>query len=85
MRKYLMPLVTAMALGCAAPAMAYDSGDVIAMQDAVAVATSLGLAAVSWVNFEGDQWRIEGRDPAGRWMTVWIDAYTGAVRGLNRW
>jgi len=43
--------------------MAYDSGDVISMHDAVAVATSLGLAAVSNVNFEGDQWEIEGRDP----------------------
>jgi Peptidase propeptide and YPEB domain len=85
MRKFLMPLVAAMALGCAAPAMAYDSGDVISMHDAVAVATSLGLAAVSYVNFEGDQWEIEGRDPAGRWMKVWVDAYTGEVRGLDRW
>jgi hypothetical protein len=55
MRKFLMPIVAAMALGCAAPAMAYDSGDVISMQDAVAVATDLGLAAVSHVEFEGDQ------------------------------
>jgi Peptidase propeptide and YPEB domain len=84
MRKFLMPLVAVMALGCAAPAMAFDSGDVISMQDAVAVATRLGLAAVSHVEFEGDQWEIEGRDPAGQWMKVWVDAYSGEVRGLDR-
>jgi Peptidase propeptide and YPEB domain len=84
MRKYLMPIVAAMALGCAAPAMAYDSGDVIAMQQALDVATSLGLVAVSHTSFEGDEWEIEGRDRAGQWMKVWVDAYTGEVRGLDR-
>ena len=84
MRKYLMPIVAALALGCAAPALAYDSGDLISMQDALDVATDLGLASVSHTNFEGDEWEIEGRDRAGQWMEVWVDAYTGEVRGVNR-
>jgi Peptidase propeptide and YPEB domain len=84
MRKFLMPIIAALALGCAAPAMAYDSGDVISMQDAVDVATSIGLAAVSHVEFEGDEWEIQGRDRAGEFMKVWVDAYSGVVRGLDR-
>jgi hypothetical protein len=84
MRKYLMPIVAALALGCAAPALAYDSGDLISMQDALDVATDLGLATVSHTNFEGDEWEIEGRDRAGQWMEVWVDAYTGEVRSVNR-
>jgi hypothetical protein len=84
MRKYLMPIVAALVLGCAAPALAYDSGDLISMQDALDVATELGLATVSHTNFEGDEWEIEGRDRAGQWMEVWVDAYTGEVRGVNR-
>jgi Peptidase propeptide and YPEB domain len=84
MRKYLMPIVAAVALGIATPAAAYDSGDLISMQDALDVATSLGLAAVSHTEFEGDEWEIEGRDRAGQWMKVWVDAYTGEVRGVDR-
>jgi hypothetical protein len=84
MRRYLMPIVAAMALGCAAPAMAYDSGDLISMQDALAVATDLGLATVSHTSFEGDEWEIQGRDSSGRYIEVWVDAYSGEVRGVNR-
>jgi hypothetical protein len=84
MRKYLMPIVAAIALGSAAPAAAYDSGDLISMQEALDVATDLGLATVSSTEFQGDQWEIEGRDRAGQYIEVWIDAYTGEVRGLNR-
>jgi hypothetical protein len=84
MRKYIIPIVAILALGIAEPAMAYDSGDLISMQDALDVATDLGLARVSHTEFEGDQWRIEGRDMSGRWMEVYVDATTGQVRGVNR-
>jgi hypothetical protein len=84
MRKYFIAIVAILALGIAEPAMAYDSGDLISMQDALDVATDLGLATVSNTEFEGDEWRVEGRDTSGRWMEVYVDATTGQVRFVNR-
>jgi hypothetical protein len=84
MRKYILAIAAVAALGVAEPAMAYDSGDLLSMQDALGVATSLGLATVSHTEFEGSQWRIEGRDISNRWMEVYIDANSGEVRSVNR-
>jgi hypothetical protein len=84
MRKYIIPIVAILALGIAEPAMAYDSGELISMQDALDVATDLGLATVSHTAFEGDEWWIDGRDISGRWMEVYVDATTGQVRFVNR-
>jgi hypothetical protein len=84
MRKYIMPIVAAMALGMATPAMAYDSGGVLSMQDALVVAEYIGMAAVSHTQFAGDKWEIQGRDRAGRYMEVAVDASTGDVLWVNR-
>jgi hypothetical protein len=84
MRKYIMPIVAVIALGMATPAMAYDSGGVLSMQDALAVAEDIGLTAVSHTQFAGDKWEIQGRDRAGRYMEVAVDASTGDVLWVNR-
>jgi len=84
MRKYMFPVAVAVALGMAAPAMAYDTGGLMSMQAAMDVAADLGLVSVSHTNFLGDEWDIEGRDTAGRYMEVYVDAATGDVRGVNR-
>ena len=84
MRKYIMPILAAAALGLTTPASAYDSGDFMSMQAALQVATDLGLATVSHTQFLGDEWKIEGRDISGRYMEVYVDANTGEVRGVNR-
>ena len=84
MRKYLMPIVAVLALGIAAPAAAYDSGSLISMQEALDVATDLGLVAVSHTQFAGDEWQIEGRDMSGRYMEVDVDATTGEVLNVDR-
>jgi hypothetical protein len=84
MRKYIMPIVAVVALGMATPAMAYDSGGLISMREALDVATDLGLATVSHTQFEGDEWQIEGRDTSGRYMEVYVDAATGDVRYVER-
>ena len=84
MRKYILPIAAAVALGTATPAMAYDSGGLMSMQAAIDVAADLGLVSVSHTNFLGDEWEIEGRDTAGRYMEVYVDAATGDVRGVNR-
>jgi peptidase YpeB-like protein len=84
MRKYIIPVATAVALGIATPAMAYDSGGLMSMQDAIGAAADLGLVSVSHTNFLGDEWEIEGRDTGGRHMEVYIDAASGDVRGVNR-
>lgn len=84
MRKYLLPTVAILALGAAAPAVAYDSGGLVSMQMALDIATNLGVTTVSDTEFLGNEWEIEGRDFSGRWMQVDVDARTGEVRNLER-
>jgi hypothetical protein len=84
MKKYILPLAAAISLGLAAPAMAYDSGDLISMQDALGVATDIGLVTVSDTEFAGNEWQIEGRDASGRYMEVDVDATTGDVLNVDR-
>ena len=84
MRKYIMPIVAVIALGMATPAMAYDAGGVLSIQEALVVAEDIGLAAVSHTQFAGDKWEIQGRDRAGRYMEVAVDASTGDVLWVNR-
>ncbi|MDH2345938.1 PepSY domain-containing protein [Bradyrhizobium sp. SSUT18] len=84
MRKLILPAIVAIGLGSAAPAMAYDTGDQVSMQAALDVATDIGVMTVSHTEFLGDEWQIEGRDRAGRWMQVYVDARTGEVRNVDR-
>lgn len=84
MRKFILPAIAALAIGAATPAMAYDSGDQISMETALDVASSLGIVTVSNTQFLGDEWEVEGRDRAGRWMQVDVDARTGEVRNVDR-
>jgi predicted small secreted protein len=84
MRKFIVPIVATVALGLAQPAIAYDSGDLISMEEALSVATDLGLVAVSHTEFAGDEWQIEGRDILGRYMEVDVDATTGEVLNVDR-
>ncbi|MBR0781511.1 PepSY domain-containing protein [Bradyrhizobium iriomotense] len=84
MRSFILPAIVAIGLGSAAPAMAYDTGDQISMQVALDVATDIGVVTVSHTQFLGDEWQIEGRDRAGRWMEVDVDARTGEVRNVDR-
>jgi hypothetical protein len=83
MRKYMIAAVAVAALGLAQPAVAYEA-DPISMQIALRVATDLGLSTVSYTEFTGDQWEIQGRDTSGRYMTLYVDAKTGEVRNLYR-
>jgi hypothetical protein len=84
MRKYIMPIFAVIVLGMATPAMAYDAGGLISLQEALGVATDIGLASVSHTQFAGDKWEIEGRDRAGRYIEVAVDAATGDVLWVNR-
>lgn len=83
MRKLILPVIVAIGLGSAAPAMAYDTGDQISMQAALDVATDIGVMTVSHTQFLGDEWEIDGRDRSGRWMEVYVDANTGDVRNVE--
>jgi uncharacterized membrane protein YkoI len=84
MRKFILPMVAVMTLGIATQARAYDSGDLVSMQRALAIATDLGLVTVSHTEFAGYEWQIEGRDLAGQYMEVDVDARTGAVLNVDR-
>ena len=83
MRKYMIAAVAVAALGLAQPAVAYEA-DPISMQIALRVATDLGLSTVSYTEFTGDQWEIQGLDTSGRYKTLYVDAKTGEVRNLYR-
>ncbi|QDW38900.1 hypothetical protein FFI89_018145 [Bradyrhizobium sp. KBS0727] len=88
MRKYIMPIVAVVALGMATPAitpaMAYDAGGILSMQEALEVAANTGLTTVSHTQFAGDKWEIQGRDRAGRYIEVAVEASTGDVLWVNR-
>ena len=84
MRKFILPVIVALGVGSAAPALAYDSGDQISMEAALDIATRLGVQTVSHTQFLGDEREIEGRDRTGRWMEVYVDASTGDVRNVER-
>jgi peptidase YpeB-like protein len=84
MKKFLMPIIAAVALGTATPAVAYDTGGLLSMQEALGVAEDTGLVAVSHTQFEGDKWEIEGRDGSGRYMKVAVDVNTGDVLWVDR-
>jgi hypothetical protein len=84
MQKYIVPIVAAVGLSIATPALAYDSGNFMSMQAALGVATDMGIATVSHTQFAGDEWQIEGRDVSGRYMEVDVDANTGEVLNVDR-
>lgn len=84
MRKCIVSLAAAAFLGAAPPALAYDSGSLLSMQEALGVAVEVGIAAVSDAEFAGYEWQIEGRDAAGQYMEVDVDATTGAVLNVDR-
>ena len=84
MRKYIMAIVTAGLLGSATSALAYDTGGLVSMEEALSVATDLGLATVTRAEFAGDEWQIEGRDRSGRYIEVDVDATTGEVLHVDR-
>ncbi|MEH6951505.1 PepSY domain-containing protein [Nitrobacter sp. NHB1] len=84
MRTYILSLAAAVSLGAAAPAMAYDTGSLLSMDEALGVAMDIGLATVSDTEFAGNEWQIEGRDISGQYMEVDVDANTGEVLNVDR-
>ncbi|MGA7808222.1 PepSY domain-containing protein [Bradyrhizobium sp.] len=84
MNKYILPAVASIALGIATPALAYDSGGLLSMQDALDLASDVGLVTVSHTEFAGDEWQIEGRDLSGRYMEVDVDPRSGEVINVDR-
>ncbi|MDB5620332.1 PepSY domain-containing protein [Tardiphaga sp.] len=98
-RKAMTPLVAAIAIGAATPVLAADFGSrpyvsgpplleapvgPFTLEQALAVASEIGVVTVSNTHFTGEQWEIEGRDSYGKWIEVDIDARTGEVRDVDR-
>ncbi|HEU4804432.1 MAG TPA: PepSY domain-containing protein [Nitrobacter sp.] len=84
MRTRTLFLIAAVSLGAVTPALAYDTGSLLSMDEALGVATAIGLASVSDAEFAGNEWQIEGRDISGRYMDVDVDATTGEVLNVDR-
>ena len=61
MRKYIIPIVAVIALASATPVMAYDTGGLLSMQEALDVATDIGLTTVSHTNLPA----INGKSRVG--------------------
>ncbi|MDE2241953.1 MAG: PepSY domain-containing protein [Bradyrhizobium sp.] len=83
MPKYIVPIVAAVGLSIATPALAYDSASQMSMDAAVDVAMDAGLATVSHTEFAGDEWQIEGRDVTGQYMEVDVEATTGRILNID--
>ena len=84
MQKYIVPVIAAIGLSVATPALAYDSASPMSMDAAVGIATDAGLATVSHTEFAGDEWQISGRDVTGEYMEVDVDAMNGRVLNVDR-
>jgi hypothetical protein len=96
MRKVMLPALAAVAIATPALAADYIPGQryvteapvvrvgPVTLQEALVVATQIGVVTVSNTNFDGDQWEIEGRDLNGKWIEVDVDARTGEVRDVDR-
>lgn len=100
LRKALLPMLAAGALGAAVPAMAADvyvsrapraavavpvmPVGPLTVEQAIQVAYRIGVVQVKNTHFDGDEWEIEGRDAYGKWIQVDVDARTGEVRNVDR-
>lgn len=97
LRKAMLPVVAALAIGVATPALSADyfprqpapravmvPAGPLTLQDALAVAAGIGVVTVKDTHFDGDEWEIEGRDAYGKWIQVDVDARTGEVRNVDR-
>ena len=98
MRRLALPLAT-LVIGAAAPAMAADyfvrepaprvavmpapSGP-LTLEQALAIAAGIGVVTVQNTHYDDDEWEIEGRDRANKWIKVDVDALTGEVRHVDR-
>jgi hypothetical protein len=84
MRKLLISGAAVVGLAMAGPALADEAGGFLSMQQALAVASDVGIMRVSETQFSDHEWQIEGRDVAGRYMEVDVDAATGEVVNVDR-
>lgn len=57
---------------------------VIGVQEAIAIARSVGLVHVEEVECDDDGWEVEGRDARGRDIEVEIEARTGCIKDVER-
>jgi len=96
-RKAMLPVLAAASIGAATPVLAADvyvgeryvrevpvAQGPVTLQEALVVASGIGVVTVQNTNFTGDQWEIEGRDANGKWIEVDVDARTGEVRDVDR-
>jgi hypothetical protein len=98
LRKTMLPLAAALTIGAAVPAMAADyfvrepapraavmvPAGPLTLQDALAIASGIGVVTVQNTHYDDNEWEIEGRDSYGKWIQVDIDARTGEVRNVDR-
>ena len=99
LRKAMVPAVL-LVMGAAAPAGAADylvgsrpvagapvvevPAGPLTLQDALVIASGVGVVTVQNTHFDDDQWEIEGRDRYGKWIQVDVDARTGEIRHVDR-
>ncbi len=97
LRSVMLPVLAAIAIGAATPVWAADIAysrpymtpvqapvGPVTLQQALVIASGIGVVTVQHTNFDGDQWEIEGRDDLGKWIEVDVDARTGEIRDVDR-
>ena len=94
----MLSLLAALAIGTATPVLAADyfpaqpyaqapverAVGPVTLQEALVVASQIGVVTVTKTNYDDDQWEIEGHDSQGKWIEVDVDARTGEVRNVDR-
>lgn len=84
MRTLLPALALASLIGLATPALA-DYGAPGSAQRAVFAAGAYGVVGISEIQYYDGRWQVQGRDPNGRSVTVYVDALTGAVTKVSHY
>ncbi|MDB5656861.1 MAG: hypothetical protein JWQ94_4474 [Tardiphaga sp.] len=95
LRQAMLPILATIAIGAATPVLAADvvvnppymtqaPVGPVTLQEALVVATGIGVVTVSNTNYTGDEWEIEGRDINGKWIEVDVDSRTGEVQNVDR-
>jgi uncharacterized membrane protein YkoI len=84
-RRLLLPACGALLLLGAGPALADDRcNGAISRAQAEEIARGVGIAQITEVDCDDDEWELEGRDASGRKIEVEISAQTGEVRKVER-
>ncbi len=86
MSKLVLSAAVATVVGLSAPAFAQaPSASQESMEQALFVAQNAGVVGINQVSFYDGKWQVQGVDPGGQNIKVFVDANTGGITYVDRW